>query len=380
MRENARILSEEELTKLISQLPTVVDERSKEQIYEEVSSRLRKRQKRKRKFRSWLVPLVTAAAIFLVLIISNPSLFLKQQGGAEQDTAELMTVSSENESFNDAVVREMDNAHFQTMTVPYVDEHAELIIPISFQVNETDYLIGRMEEFLNDDIERVKSINGSSILKGSILEEVDGELVLTVPESTAFVGGSARVTLFLEALQVILDSLKYEKIKLKTAEQPFVMLEQYGEVSELKKERRTGGYFLYRTSSGVELLVPGELAYFNRVHAKENTFSAVLQAMESPQNVGSVSSPFPDGVSIEEMIERQNSVDIRLEGVENLKNDARSQLFVEAILLTAKQFDIDEVTFLNSEQLQVGPYDLGNALQTNIFVNVLELGLNEAVR
>lgn len=135
-------------------------------------------------------------------------------------------------------------------------------------------------------------------------------------------------------------------------------------------KRETGGYFLSRMPDGSPVLVSGELSYFNHIFfAEDKHLESVLHEMEFPQEVGAVESPFPAGVSIEQLHIESDEVFITLNGGEKLADNVESELFIEAILLTADQFEIDFVTFIGTSGQQIGPYLLTERLQTKIVSN-----------
>lgn len=388
MGEERRLLSEAEIEQHMSQLPYIKDKQSKSEMYEQIQMKIKERQMPKKAYKKRWIPLVTAVAAILLFIVVAPSLFNQGEQKSEQleeafDLSVFNSESDDESSMNgfarskelaevEAVEDEMRMESVgQMITVPYTDENGEFIIPLSFQISETENKVERMEYYLNQDSSQFLTSSSSAIFQGLKVKEENGELILDIPEGK-FAGGTAGATLFLEGTQVILDSLGYEKVKLQSNGHPSVSIEQQGEVSELKNERQTGGYFRYRTKDRERVLVPGELSYFNRVHIEERSFEKVLHEMEFPQEVGTIESPFPSGVSLEKLNIEVNEVFITLKGSQNLKNNEESQLFIEAILLTAKQFDIDFVTFLGTEVKQVGPYPLSERLQTDIAPNMMK--------
>lgn len=380
MGEKRRFSSEEDIRHLMSQLPPIQDKRSKSKIYEELQMKMKERQKPKVAFRQRWIPLVTASFAILLFIVMAPHLFNKgeQVNEMSEEALDVNMFSSENEenSINgfargvpegfgiNAIQHESEE---RMITVPYTDEFGEFIIPFSFVIHDTANAIEQMEYYLNAKSKEFLPSNSSTVFQGTTLKEENGELILSIPEGK-FVGGSAGVTLFLEGVQVILDSLGYEEVKLYTNDQPSIQLDQLGDVSELKNSRQTGGYFRY----GEQILVPGELSYFNRVDVKDKSFENILHEMEYPQDVGAIESPFPEGVSLEKISVEANEASIELNGGEKIDNNKESQLFIEAMLLTAKQFDIDFVTFSGVKVEQVGPYHLSEPLQTNIAPNIMK--------
>ena len=387
MGEERRFLNEDEIEHMMLQLPQIKDRRNKAEVYEKIKLKMAEQSQPKRRVKQYWLPLVTAAAAILLLIVISSTLFQEgeQQNGENAvafDASSFANVEDAKESKMDTFSRGFpevssmeenfaeESKEMKQITVPYADDDTEFIIPLSFTLNATDDEVEQMNNYINTDSKQFLASSNSAIFQGIEIKEEQGELVFTIPDGK-FSGGTASARLFFEGTQVILDSLGYEKVKLQTEEGTPVSLDQFGEVSELKHEEKTGGYFLFRTAEDKQMLVPGELSYFNRVNMEgKPSLAKVLSEMASPEDIELIHSPFPTGVTLGEVHDDGRLVNISLQGGERLANDEETKLLVEAILLTAKQFGYDDVMLQGVGVEQVGQYNLTEPIETMIVPNI----------
>ncbi|MFV8830008.1 hypothetical protein [Alkalihalobacterium sp. APHAB7] len=357
----------EEFEKKMKQLPKVEDHRSKNEIFQNIKKQLDTEPQKKR--RSWMMPALasaTAAGLLLALIpmiLSNGS--EEALPYAEEAEAGEMFMVDMDEALEKATETTMEYNNYipaivegnlqddqRVVTIPYLDEQAMFIVPLSFIVRDDDIILNQISVILEEyDPSAVGLL--ASPLKGVAMKEVSETTVsVDIPEVLA---GSSNQKMLEEALNMVLAPLGYEAFNILVGGQGGVDIGEYGPMEGWPITSSPSGYTAYENSTGRTFLVAGGLGEVTGL-----TFEDIVRLMAS-------TTP---GIVIEAVEELSNqAVTISFGQETDLVIHEDSLMLLEAILLTAKHFKVEEVEFHNAGVDELGPYKFNDRISTEISPN-----------
>ncbi|WP_227395249.1 hypothetical protein [Jeotgalibacillus aurantiacus] len=158
------------------------------------------------------------------------------------------------------------------------------------------------------------------------------------------VGASSDI--LLEVLNETFGS-SYENIRLVNEDGSLQELNQVGEVEQFSLSKDNHVFFIYQQDNEQYFYVPSYESY--------ESFEQAVGAINQVPN-DRYQSALPETLSLEAESDGQNAT-VRVEGSTEELTALEKRQFVESILLTAKSFSLETVTFENLEQDFVTGYD-----------------------
>ncbi|MEN8700827.1 hypothetical protein [Bacillus infantis] len=406
--------NDEQLERLLRQLPKIQDEREPREIYQNISRRMRKR---KRTF--WVVPAAAAAAAVLLLFILIPGLTGQQlqesadkaiehkgdqtSSGSEpseqKENSYETAQKSEDTSEGEAGVQNDSEAEPSETEVQEDDGKAGLA---SFEEEDSDYRTALYEEDIQGQTILTYAIpdaNIQTLVPVSVLaapEEGKTEFDLyketmeklteeewglgeayPIPQAELFYdpetetltadikedadfNGSATETLFKSLLTNHLDTLNAQRVLLTTEGEPGAVISNTGPVDSLTVEEDNGNhayYFLYTNQGSEPFIVPGKESY--------SSVQEAIEAMKLNKDTLGLEPSIPSDMNIKSGTEpagEGSELTLTLEEGTKLEDNAASSYTIEAILLMAKGFDYSSVKLDNVEIEKVGSFQLQEGL------------------
>ncbi|MEB1805759.1 MAG: hypothetical protein LPK26_00290 [Bacillaceae bacterium] len=360
----------EEFENKIRQLPKVEDHRSKDEIFQNIQKQMNVAEPQKKR-RSWLMPVLasaTAAVLLLALIpmiLSNGSeealpyaeeaeageMFMVDMDEALEEATETTERTVEYTNYISAIVEGHLQEDQRVVTIPFLDEQAMFIVPLSFIVRDDDTVLNQISRILEEyDPSTVGLL--ASPLNGVTIEEVSKTTVsVNVPQ----VSGSANEFMLMESIKSVIEPLGYERFNILVDGKRGVDFGHHGLVEEWPVTSSPSGYTAYENSTGRTFLVVGGLGEVTGLG-----FEDIVSLLAS----------INPGIDIE-AIEKQSdqAVSISFRQGTNLAILEEALMLVESILLTAKDFKIEEVEFKNAGVEELGPYQLNDRISTKIYPN-----------
>ncbi|MCK6204587.1 hypothetical protein KZX50_03825 [Bacillus infantis] len=419
--------NDEQLERLLRQLPKIQDERAPQEIYQNVSRRMRKR---RRTF--WVIPAAAAAAAVLLLFILIPGMTGQQfQESADQaaenkgdqassgiepseqkENSYETAQKSEDTSEGEAGVQNDSEAEPSETEVQEDDGKAGLA---SFAEEESDYRTALYEEDVQGQTILTYAIpdaNIQTLVPVSVLappEEGKTEFDLyketmeklteeewglgeayPIPETELYydqetetltadltkeadLNGSAKEVLFNSILTNNIDSLHAKSVLLTTEGEPGVENPHTGVVESLPVADDKGNhayYFLYTNPQSPPFIVPGEESY--------GSIQEAIEAMKLNKDTLGLEPSIPSDMNIKSETESEgegegSELTLTLEEGTKLEDNAVSSYTIEAILLMAKGFNYSTVKLDNAEIEEVGSFQLQEALNVPAAPNLRQL-------
>jgi hypothetical protein len=388
---------ETEIEHLLRDMPSLKDNRSRDEIYQAVT-----RSKAVRKPKSWGYPALAGTAAVLILALIAPSLFNSLNHPEYENSASDMAVEEsadtgsvrqeiealpereENLDAGSSSLKEPENKGDTIMMNRTASEKTNVYeedllqydvftfglaapdafaVPVSVLVDKSaeGKWPEKFEEAAEDIPEEEWGFNEYHPLSGSL--SVDNELnelvyTLTDEELERLSGGSE--DLFYDSLIMTLQTSTFEKIRLKKPDGSAPSFSHLGEVSEINKSGPGNkGYYKYTLESGDAYLMPGEESY--------SSIKDALTAMKSPP--GSFYEPVISNDIQFEIKTENNLITISFDEELTLDDTPEGMLLIEGILMTAKDFKFEEVLFNNIENTSWKGFDFSQPVKVPIGPN-----------
>lgn len=406
--------NDEQLERLLRQLPKIQDEREPQEIYQNISRRMRKR---KRTF--WVVPAAAAAAAVLLLFILIPGLTGQQlQESADQaaedkgeqassggepseqkensyETAQKSEDTSEGEAGvqNDSEAEpsetevqeddgkaglasfEEEDSDYRTalyeediqgqtiLTYAIPDANIQTLVPVSVLaapeegITEFDLYKETMEKLTEEEWGLGEAY---PIPQAELFYDPETETLTADIKEDADFNGSANETLFKSLLTNHLDTLNAQRVLLTTEGEPGAVISNTGAVDSLAVEEDIGNhayYFLYTNQGSEPFIVPGKESY--------SSVQEAIEAMKLNKETLGLEPSIPSDMNIKSGTESPgegSELTLTLEEGTKLEDNAASSYTIEAILLMAKGFDYSSVKLDNVEIEKVGSFQMQEGL------------------
>lgn len=403
-------LSDKQLIEWLSNMPEVKDHRDPRDIYQNISLRLAKRKKRI----VWIMPTIAAAtAIILIFILASNQVInsdskqialksennvnknerldkatpvkedLNQDNKKETQAEKVETAQDENKSDHvkgenrfaagniemdeldgtTAVYRE-DLEDHDVLTYGIPDESAQVVVPVSVLVPKSGKsFLEKWKDTMSELKEKEWGLSDYYPINGNIsLDEDDNQLNVDVPADQQYGMGSVAPILFKDVLLQLLNDMNLKKMNLSTEGTPGIHLGNLGDMTEITAEaKRNHAYYLFSPNNRTEpFMVPS---------AEE--FDSIEQALVSMKQDANpdLKASIPEDIDVNSINTSGDSLIIKLRDSKELENNKRTLQMIEAILLTAKDFNYDKVKFENPPTEQIGKFQISKDLNVPVAAN-----------
>lgn len=397
--------NDEQLEKLLKNMPKVKDTQDPEQLFAKISSRLEEEKKNevnkndfnrpiKRK-KSWILPTLASIAAIIIVSLVIPSFLYQQDSATEESTQKAKvqkSIINENkeepenftmmakegpmtrmasDSIPHLVTELLENQEFITVAVP--DKSAQFVVPVSF-------IIPKDGEMTN--LERIETIKehlheeewglSSYILEDVKLSEEQAgngakKLIIDAPVNHPYGNGSAMEIIFLSTVKEMAKQLGYSVVEFRTEGKPGIILGNYGELKalDLEKGKSKSLYYIFQPNGVIQkYLVP---------FTKEIEFPQALEEMKLPMEIDlqQIKPAIPESIQFKAIDINKNTNNAVIEFTEGtmLTNDEANLLMVEAILMTSKEYGAKTVEFKNTGIEIIGPFNMLEPIKVPVAVN-----------
>ncbi|HZG60323.1 MAG TPA: GerMN domain-containing protein [Anoxybacillus sp.] len=368
--------NEEQMEQLLQQMPYVIDERSKEAVYERLSAKLQKK-----RIKVWWIPSMASAAALLLFIVLSSSFISRHEveektSESAKDRAIVMEMPAserEEKAFSEqsAVIpsRVVSSTSRQNVVVFGIpDLHAQHIIPVSIFVDKD-------KKSYSEQFEQAKTVLKEAEwgLSESLLDPLtivqfneNGRLTVRIPGNhSVFRSGTADEVMFLESMKETFRWARIKEVAFSTDGKKGITLSHTGWLDLLTVDQTSRGYFLYQLDAAHPVfLIPTNESFAN--------IQSALNKMDDP-----VDSPLrpaiPKNVKIEAVYVNGDEVTVRFSNTSQLENIPEILWMLEAILLTAKEFGFKSVMFTGGNVEQIGPYMFNGKISVPLAPNPMPL-------
>lgn len=396
--------SDKQLEELLQNMPKIKDHRDPRDIYQNITLKLNKK-----KQRSWIIPSVATAAAILLCVILTPNLINfndtagsssdkksspkteeqmdisaneekatsiadnskgKESSAKENEQEMYMAKSEEKEYYTALYSTDVTKENVFTFYIP--DTQVQNIVPVSVVVAKEDgkTMFDQMMETMSTLQEEEWGLGEYYPLNAQLsVDDSASSLKVNVPNGHYYGNGSASDTAFTATIKAAARSLGLKKIAFYTDDQPGIDLGNYGTMKEMDTtgEGNHGYYFYYPNGNSEKpFLVPFSKAF--------ETIEAALSAMKENIDTHGLMASIPNDMNFEEIDSSGDQVlTLQLKENSGITNQPSIIQTIEAILLTAKDFDFDKVKIEYSKDEKIGKFAFNQELDVPIAANKVEL-------
>lgn len=406
-------LSDEQIEKLLGQMPKIIDKRDKNEIYQSITLKMKKR-----KQKVWIMPSIATAAALLLFFILAPNLMPGQvfeEKSLESTKSELSTASEpfakESADTNDEAKQDAkqevteaedkaqigigneetskDKSGFRAMSIEdsatalyeedingmevltyaIPDENAEILVPVSVlvQKEENKSKFDLFEKYMVSLREEEWGLSDYYPLNADLI--FDGEnrvFTVNVPADHTYGQGSASEIPFTNILTQMMTTLNLEKINLTTEGNPGIEFGNLGPYSEFALEEQPGNHAYYFYYPSETMSKPFIIPFGEKLNSIKEAFSAMRKNAIDQKILASI----PEDIQFEtKENEDGKKLTIRFDEGSVINDDEPNVHTIEAILLTAKEFSYQAVKLENANIDRVGRFNLNEELLVPVAAN-----------
>ncbi|MBS8264737.1 hypothetical protein DYI25_09835 [Mesobacillus boroniphilus] len=401
-------LSDKQLEEILGQMPKIKDHRDSRDIYQNIAHRVEKR----KKMPTWVIPGAALAAVLFLAFILSPGLMgnnysedksMDSSAVGEKSSMEMNTATSDDtanesasqkestfmmESADSKVVEknkefaamdkanpydglislyseEVDTETSEVLTYAIPDKQAMTVVPVTVTTPKKNAKawIDSYAETMSKLKEEEWGLSDYYPLDAKWSSDGENKtLSMDVKENHNFKYGSSASTNFKEAMTQNFSGKGFEKLLLFTEGNKGILLEGYGTMDEMpiSAEQSARRAYLFLLADGIEL------PYLVPTKEKFETIEFAFEQMLSDIDEQNLTASIPGNIKLD-YTEKENSVLSISLGEVALDDSFLPHL--EAILLTAKEFNYKGVKIENANIEQLGPFNLNEVLPLPIAPN-----------
>ncbi|QED48472.1 GerMN domain-containing protein [Cytobacillus dafuensis] len=400
--------SDEQIEELLGQLPKIIDERDPQEIYQNISIKLSRR-----KHKVWIMPTAATAAALLLLFILVPSLFNfqnteeksmesadKSSSGAEiamekknitqdkeqnstNDESAVPFAAKESNDMNENIglrsieaedqstaVYEEDIAGREVLTYAIPDDNVEFIVPVSIIVsneeNKTKFKL--FEDNMKRLTENDWGLYDYYPLMAELKYEEDKKILnFDVPANQSYSFSGSTENILSQVLTSTMKSLNIKETNFSTDGNPGIDFGYNGTIEKFVPGDDQFGnhayYFYYPSKAESKpFIVPNS----EEVSTIEDAFSSMRKGTGNEKLIPSI----PEDIQFETVKgPAENKLTIRFKKGSTINDDAKTLHTIEAILLTAKEFNYDAVKLENAQIDKIGKFNLDHEIKVPVAAN-----------
>jgi len=372
--------SDEKIEQHLKSLPSIKDRRSKQELYLKIQARVQYKENKEKRLPTWSLPALATACALVLFGIFAPDL-VNNGGQKQQDKVAVDNAGKSSNGMDAASTEAHKGATFKAtpvayhgpiqessldsggvdqdwVTVGYLDEQAQLVIPVSF-VTQSDYYLNKVNEQLNKFEPKAAGLSGSP-LQGATITEEEETVIIDFP--------AGAIQEAEESLLKPLISLTFAnedqkaKVEFRTDGKRGYEFPRFGLIEEMDLDVPASPHFRYDAPTTDTFIV----SLFSTGHeaaALPKELDDALDVMDEEQEQGL--KPFlPKDLQLEVKKTGKHSVEIKFpDSFKLVSENVEHLMMIDAILLTAKSYDFNSVKFSNTGIDMIGPYDLTKPIE-----------------
>jgi hypothetical protein len=391
----------QEIADKLKEMPKMQDTRDKEAVYTRISSQINNNSNRTTKKKKF-IPITSAVAAALIFIILMPVFFdidmqqtseedmMNQSGDMEMQEAnddnssiqdyhessddkesqendrseqEINIMQTQNESLVVQDINQNENLYFAGLS----DIQEQYVIPISF-ISSGEWDLQSFYNNMDEFVSEWENSTGEYLFENVEFQinQSDNEIALELPDDFSLDGGSARANMFEDLLATMFRPYGTEKVTIQTDDGEPAEIDPFGEITELLLPQvNPSSYKIYEVDNFKMLIqIP---------KGEQTGIEEAIMEMKEDEAEFHVFKTVPD--HIEFTIEPENKqLNFRFSDTSDLTENQDSIEMIEAVLMTAKSYGYEEVSFENTDKEYIGPYNLTEPIPVPEAVNPIYLG------
>jgi hypothetical protein len=403
-------LSDKQLEEILGQMPKIKDHRDSRDIYQNIAHRVEKR----KKMPTWVIPGAALAAVLFLAFILSPGLLgvnhsadksiesnsasdakssmemdtavkddsANEDASQEKSTLMMETAEGETEEKSkefaamdkanpyDGMISlyadEVDSETTEILTYSIPDQQAMAIVPVTVTAPKDDgkAWLDSYTDTMPKLLEKEWGLTDYYPMDASwSYDEATKTLTMDVKQDHPYRDGSAANIIFVDSMTNNFSGVGINKMVLTTEGKPGIELSQFGPLEELpiNAESKNKRAYLFLQVDGMPnpYLVPSK--------EQHKTIGDAFAQMWKGDEIGYLAASLPEDFNLAKTEQKDKVLEITLD--ENTKLDESFLPNLEAILMTASEFDYSGVKFTNANIDQLGPFNLNEVLPLPIAPN-----------
>ncbi|MDQ0183879.1 hypothetical protein ACFOST_02180 [Cytobacillus kochii] len=262
-----------------------------------------------------------------------------------------------------------DQEEVLTYSIP--DHNVQNFIPISVMVNkEAD--LSKMELFINhmSDLKEAEwGLGELNPFNADFHYDTSNQVLAVDFPAATNISSSSQSEAIKEILTDMMADFNIEKIDLLTDGEQGLEMGNEGfteEIDQVDTSNKSAYYFYYPNE---EWTTPFLVPFREKINSVTDAFAAMKKGIETYNLKASI----PNDIDFEAEVVSDEQLLITFEDDADIKNDEETLYTIEAILLTAKEFEYNEVKLENTEIDQIGRFDLEKEIQVPVAPNKRDL-------
>ncbi|MQR93871.1 GerMN domain-containing protein [Fictibacillus phosphorivorans] len=372
--------NDEKIEQHLKHLPPIRDRQSKQELFLKVQANINYKDNKGKRLPSWSLPALATACALIIFGVFAPDLM---KNGVQMQNSKVAEKSDkmEEKSLDDSADKNQNSVGIMKagpsvayhapyldkdlkamkkdwVTVGYLDDQAQLVIPVSF-LTDQDYYVNKVNKEL-------KAFNSSDVgLMNSPLEKAK----ITEEEETVIVDLPAGA--IKEAEEPLLKALitmtfanegQKAKVELRMDGEKGYEFPRFGTVSEWDLKVPGAPHFRYDAPSTDAFIVS---LYATGVDTKSmpKEFEDALEMMDDEQERG-LKPLLPKNTVLGVKVLNKDDVEITFpDSIKLSADDTEDLMMIDAILLTAESYGFESVKFNNTKLDSIGPYKLNEEIE-----------------
>jgi Sporulation and spore germination len=349
------------MEQLLQQMPHVIDERSKEVIYERLSAKLQRK-----RIKAWGIPSVASTAALLLFIVLGSSFIARHEFGEKasenaEDRAivvempaserEEKAVSEKSAVIPSRVVSSTSRKNQNVVVFGIPDLYAQHVIPVSIFVDKDGKSYSEQFEQAKTVLKEAEWGLSESLFDSLTIVQFNenGRLTVRIPgDHSVFRSGTAGEAMFLESIEETFRWAGIKEVAFSTDGKKGIKLSHTGWLDSLTVDKTNRGYFLYQLDAVHPVFLTPTNESFANIQSALNKMDDTADSLLRPA--------IPKNVKIEAVRVNRDEVTVQFSNTSQLENIPEILWMLEAILLTAKEFGFKSVMFTGGNVDQIGPY------------------------
>lgn len=382
---------EKQIIAKLKQLPMIEDKLSKEEVFQRASQKSQQQNPVTRPIK--LVPIISTLAVITILLVMVPSLLISNQEQTSEQSGDVLfessTTSGEQESVsiasdqdsksaNDAAEESVESLAYEHRHViqeigeneaivygAVPDQQAQYIIPFSMVVPQdlpiNDAIFALYTRFVDNVWQ------GGLNLFQDVQFEIDqeaGQVVLHFPQNYSIGDGSAIPGLFRHILSAMFRPYGIDTAIFQTEDDEGVDLGPYGVMSEEDLPQMFANYKLYDLAEvNHTFLIP--------IPQENESIEEALTDLKQRDEDFDVYETIPEQIDFT-VDSAGSELILEFEPFTEPIEEDKLMTMTESILLTAKSYGYDTVSFNQLPMERIGPYQLTAPINVPLAINPIQ--------
>lgn len=372
--------NDEKIEQHLKHLPPIRDRRSKQELFLKVQANINYKDNKWKRLPTWSLPALATACALVIFGVFAPDLM---KNGVQMENSKVAQNSDkmEEKSLDDSADKDQNSAGIMKVepsvayhapyldknikamkkdwvTVGYLDEQAQLVIPVSFLTDE-DYYVNKVNKELKAFNPSDVGLTNSPLEKATITEEEE-TVVVDFPKDSI---NEAEEPL-LQALisMTFANEGQKAKVELRMNGKNGYEFPRFGTVSEWNLQVPGAPHFRYDAPSTDSFIVS---LFSTGVDADSipKEFTDALEMMDDEQERG-LQPLLPKNTVLGVNVISKDDVEITFpDSIKLSANDTEDLMMIDAILLTAESYGFESVKFNNTKLDSIGPYQLDEEIE-----------------